>query len=89
MDEVLLESRDAVVGVGGGPDVVLRTLEEGFLQLVAVPGFSRASQLMSACHSQYHWSTFCTKHFQSLKTTGSSTSASESLIQSGSACLSR
>jgi hypothetical protein len=31
MDEVLFESHmDAVVGVGGGPDVVLRALDKGF-----------------------------------------------------------
>jgi hypothetical protein len=81
MDKVLLESHvNAVAGVGGGPDVVLHALDKEFLWLAAVPGFSQVSQQMSACLSQYRWSTFCTKCFQSLKMTGSSMSTSESLI---------
>jgi hypothetical protein len=78
-----------VVEVAGAPDTVLRVLGAGVPQLVLVPGFGGASRQISACRSQYRWSTFCTKHFHSLNAAGSSTSASESLMWSGSACFSR
>jgi hypothetical protein len=78
-----------IAEVAGAPDTALRVLGMGVPRLVLVPGFGWASQQISACHSQYHWSTFCTKCFHSLNTAGSSTSASESLMQSGSACFSQ
>jgi hypothetical protein len=72
-----------VTEVAGAPDTALHVLGAGVLQLVLVPRFRWASQRISTCRSQYHWSTFCTKHFHSLNAAGSSTSASESLMQIG------
>jgi hypothetical protein len=52
-----------VTEVAGAPDTVLRVLGAGVPRLVLVPGFGWASWQISACRSQYRWSTFCTKCF--------------------------
>ena len=80
---------DEVVDVAGTPGMVLHTLAEAVPRLVLLPWLLRVSQQISACRSQYCWSMFWTRCFQSLKATGSSTSASESFMRSGSTCLSR
>ena len=73
----------------GIPGMVQCTLAEAVPQLVLLPWLLRVSQQISTCHSQYHWSMFWTRHFQSLKATDSSMSVSESFMWSGSTCLSQ
>ena len=64
------ESRvDEVVDVAGAPGVVLRTLVEAVPRLVLLPWLLRVSRQISACCSQYRWSMFWTRRFQSLKAT--------------------
>ena len=58
---------DEVVDVVGAPGVVLRSLVEVVPQLVLLPWLLWVSRRISACRSQYHWSMFWTRCFQSLK----------------------
>ena len=78
-----------VAEVEGAPANVLCALGAGVAWVVLVPEFRWASWWISTCHSQYHWSMFCTRHFHLLNAAGSSTSTSESLMWSGSACFNR
>ena len=80
---------DVTAGADSDPSGGLCVMEGGAARLVSGPGFNRVSQRISACCSQYRWLTFCTKRFHSVNRTGSSMSAKESLIRSGSAYFSR